>query len=97
MTAKEAIVAAHEALNENLNSGNAAGIAQLFTEDASILPPNSPRIDGREGIQGYWQTAIDMGIRDGVVSSLEIEDFGDWATQIGGFTATVPGEDGQRA
>ena len=97
MTAEEAIVATHEALIENLNNGNVSGIAELYAEDASILPPNAPLIEGREGIRGYWQAAIDMGIGDGAVTSLEVEDFGDWATQVGGFAATVPGEDGQRA
>ena len=33
---------------------DAAGIAQLYTEDGALLPPNAAKVEGREAIQQAW-------------------------------------------
>src|SRR5215468_8157783 len=40
------------------NKGDAAAVAQLYTEQATALPPGAPMAKGRAAIQAFWQGAI---------------------------------------
>ncbi len=42
------------------NEGNAAGIAVHFTEDASLMAPDSPVKKGREAVREYYQSLFDV-------------------------------------
>ncbi len=96
-TARESIEATIKTLVESLNGGDAAGVAAHYTDDAAVLPPDAARIDGREGIQGVWQGLIDADYRDIVMTTQEVDVFGDVANEVGTITATAPREDGGRA
>ena len=43
--------------------GDAAGIAKLYTPDATILPPGSNMVVGREGIEKVWAGAMQSGMK----------------------------------
>ncbi|MDJ0948261.1 MAG: SgcJ/EcaC family oxidoreductase [Alphaproteobacteria bacterium] len=92
MTARSAIEVVGAAFCELYNSGNAAGLAGLYTEDAALMPPDAPRLEGREAIQQYWQGLIDAGVGDVSLNTFEVEEAGDSAVEMGALTATVPGE-----
>ncbi len=95
-TARDSIEATTKTLMESLSGGDAAGVAAHYTDDAALLPPGAAKIDGREGIQGFWQALIDAGVRDVVLTTQEIDDFGDVANDVGTISATAPSEDGGR-
>ena len=59
MTTRESIEAVGKTLCERGNAGNAAGVAELYTDDAALMPPGTARLDGREAIQqnGYPRVA----------------------------------------
>ncbi len=95
-TARDSIEATIKTLVESLNGGDAAGVAAHYTDDAAVLPPDAARIDGREGIRGVWQGLIDAGIGDVVLTTQEVDNFGDVANEVGTISATAPGEDGGR-
>lgn len=76
------------------NSGDAAGVAAHYTEDAVILPPDSPRIDGRDGVQKVWQAFIDAGAKDLDLVTTDVDDMGDTANEIGTFSLSVPNGNG---
>ena len=78
------------------NSGNAAGVAALYTADAAVLPPDAARIDGREGIQAMWQSFLDAGVEDLALESVEIDAHGDSASEVGSFSITAPDGQGGR-
>jgi ketosteroid isomerase-like protein len=61
------------------NEKNAKGIAELYTENAQILPPNMDLMEGKQAIEAYWQGAIDMGIKSVEFDTLEVESFGETA------------------
>ncbi len=96
-TVRDSIEATIKTLTESLNSGDAAGVAAHYTDDAALLPPDAARIDGREGIQSAWQGLIDADIRDVVMTTQEVDVFGDVANEVGTISATAPREDGGRA
>ena len=97
ITVRDRIEATIKSLVESLNVGDAAGVAAFYTDDAALLPPESRRIDGREGIQSIWQGLIDADIRDVAMTTLEVDVFGDVANEVGILSATAPDEDGGRA
>lgn len=94
--AAEEIEALSSTFETAFNTGDAAGVAALYTEDAVIMPPDAPRIDGREGVQGVWQGVIDAGGADLDLVTEEVIDLGDTATELGMFTLTAPDGSGGR-
>ena len=96
MSAQNSIEAAGKALASGINNKDASSVANLYTAGASLLPPGSPRLDGRDAVHAYWQGAIDMGLADLALTTVEVEEFGDTATEVGTFTGTMPAKDGGR-
>ena len=92
MTTRESIEAVGKTMGERLNAGNAAGVAELYTEDAALMPPGAARLDGREAIQQFWQGLLDAGVGDISLTTQEVEDAGDSAVEIGTISATAPGD-----
>ncbi len=92
MTTRESIEAVGKTLCERGNAGNAAGVAELYTDDAALMPPGVARLDGRDAIQQYWQGMLDAGVKDISLTTLEVEEAGDSAVEVGVISATAPGE-----
>ncbi|SFZ93961.1 Ketosteroid isomerase homolog [Flaviramulus basaltis] len=64
---------------------DAQAAANLYDENASLLPPNKPIIRGRENINEYWQGAIDGGLIEASVKTIYAESDGDLGYEIGTF------------
>ncbi len=92
MTTRESIEAMGKTMSDLGNAGNAAGMAELYCDDAVLMPPGVPRITGREAIQQYWQGLLDAGVKDISLTTLEVEEAGDSAVEVGAIAATAPGE-----
>ena len=89
----EAIVAADQAFITTFNRGDAAGLAALYTENAQFLPPNSDFVKGRQAIQAAFQAFMDMGVKAVKLETLEVEGYGDTASEVGRYI--LENEDGQ--
>jgi len=76
------------------NAGNAATIASFYSEDAALFPPGADRVDGRPGIQAFWQGAIDAGMTMIELTTIEVDARSDIAGEIGAFILRVPGDNG---
>lgn len=74
-----------------LTAKDAVAAANLYDENASLLPPNEPVVTGRANIQAYWQGAIDAGIIDGTVETIDAESVGNLGYEIGTFTLRFQG------
>ncbi len=83
---REDIEAADRQFEMAFNGGNAAGVAQLYTEDAQIFPPQSDVISGRPGIQAFWQAVMDMGVKTAKLETVEAVHEGDSAFEVGRYT-----------
>ena len=68
------------------NKGDAAGVAQLYTDTAYLMPPGSPTITGREAIQSYWDAGIKAGVKNLVLAPGKIDQFGEIAREIGNYS-----------
>jgi uncharacterized protein (TIGR02246 family) len=76
-----------------LRRGDSAAMAATYTEDGQVLPPGAPTISGRAAIQAFWQEALDMGVGDGTLETVELEEYGDTACEVGqGVLKTKDGQ-----
>lgn len=67
--------------------GDASAISRMYTPKASVFPPGSPMVTGRDGIQKVWAGAIQSGLKITSLQTLSIEQYGSAAREIGRFTA----------
>jgi len=82
----DAIVAADEQFMAIFSQGDAAGIAALYTENGQFLPPNSDFASGRQAIQATFQAIMDMGVKAIKLETIEVEGYGDTASEVGRYT-----------
>jgi uncharacterized protein (TIGR02246 family) len=90
---RDAIAAANENFMDAVKSGDAAGLAVLYTENGQVLPPNGDFVTGKGAIQMFWQAVMDMGIKEAKLEIVEVEAHGDTAIEVSTFT--LHGEGGQ--
>jgi uncharacterized protein (TIGR02246 family) len=74
---------------------DAAGVAKLYATGGQLLPPGSDFVKGREFIQAFWQGAMDVGIAQAQLETLEVERHRNTAIEIGKYTLLAA--DGQVA
>ena len=70
----------------HFDSKSAAALADLYTEDGQLLPPNSDFVTGKPAIQAFWEALWEQGISQGTLESVEVEQFGDTSVEIGRYT-----------
>jgi len=93
---RQLIEEANVKFGDAVRSGDAAAIATFYTEDARLLPPNSEIIMGREGIEVFWGGGLQMGIKDAILTTVEVLDMGGMICEIGKYDITIQPE-GQEA
>jgi uncharacterized protein (TIGR02246 family) len=48
-------------VEQALNHKDAAAVASLYTQDATVMPPNAAAIKGRAAIESFWKQASSRG------------------------------------
>ena len=89
------VQAGNAKFEQAFNSGNAAGVAALYTSQAEVLPPGAPAATGRDAIQKFWQSAIQAGVKNLHLSTVSVDRYGPAMREIGSFTMDMPGQGGQ--
>ena len=89
---RQEIEEANVKFGEASRAGDAAALASLYAEDARLLPPNSEMIQGREGVEAYFAGGFQMGIKDIVLTTVDLMAMGDMACEIGKAELTVQPE-----
>lgn len=94
---RQAVEAGNAKWMAAFNQGDAAAVAALYTDDATLMPPNSATIEGREGVQDFWHGAIQSGLKDASLTTVSVQASGETAYEIGKFSLTAhsPGKDPQ--
>ena len=86
---------ANTKFEQAFNSGDSAAVAQMYTENAAVLPPDAEMAQGRAAIQNFWQGAIQGGIKNLSLKSTRVDELGsDAAREIGRFSLEAPGPQG---
>ncbi len=85
MSAATGIAATNAVFVERAAAGDAAGIANCYTEDAVFMTPNADPLVGRAAIEGFFSAARDGGITAIILTTSEVLDFGDTANEVGTY------------
>ncbi len=88
---RTAIAAGNQSFMANFGRQDAAGMASLYTANGSVLPANSDILSGAENVQAFWQGAFDMGLREAVLETIELEVHGETAIETGHYTLKAAG------
>jgi uncharacterized protein (TIGR02246 family) len=68
------------------NKGDFAGVASLYTEDATAFPPGSGMVKGRAAIEAMWKSMAEK-VSDPKVTTLDVKPLGSSAArEIGTFS-----------
>jgi ketosteroid isomerase-like protein len=86
---RSAVEQANMKLAEALRQGDSAGMAMAYTEDATLMPNGADMIKGRPGIEAYWSAAIQMGVKDVVLTVLDLGGGEEFVYEIGKVLTTV--------
>lgn len=82
-----AIRAITDSWHQSFNAGDWAALVQLYTEDAVMMPPNAPVVEGRGALQA-WLGQFPPGT-DVSLAIVEIDGAGDLAYVRGTYTLTI--------
>ena len=83
---KAAIADANKAFSEAVVKGDSVAIADLYTSDANMLPPNMPKAENREGILGMAGGFARMGIKSFSLESTDVYGNPDMVVEEGKYT-----------
>jgi uncharacterized protein (TIGR02246 family) len=73
-----------------MRAGDQAAIAAMFTENAVMLPPNEPALNGRAAIQAWGENMFSaVKMIDGKITPDGIRVAGDWASGHGTWSMTL--------
>jgi uncharacterized protein (TIGR02246 family) len=76
---------------ELFNKGDFAGLASLYTADASAFPPGSPIVRGRDAIRAMWKDMAEK-FGDPKLTTLDVKPLGAAAArEIGTFSLKTKG------
>ena len=70
-----------------------AAVAATYTEDAVLMPPNSPIVEGRANIQAYFEGF--PPVRELTATNVEVLGQGDTVYVRGTYTMTIAAEDAE--
>jgi uncharacterized protein (TIGR02246 family) len=91
---REEIRSANQNFEKNFANGDAPGVASLYTSDGVLLPTGTGIQKGTNAIRNFWQMVMDMGIKAVHLETLEVEQAGETAIEMGQYE--LSGADGQR-
>jgi protein O-GlcNAc transferase len=79
--------------NEVFRNRNFAALDQIYTVDASILPPGAPLVSGRRAIKEFWSNLIQsVNAKSAVLTSVDVIPSGDGIVEIGSAKLTIEPE-----
>ena len=83
---------ADDVFQTNFKNGDAAAVAELYTQNGMLLPGGSDFIKGKNAIRDFWRGAMDMGIKQARLDIRETELCGETAIEVGEYR--LSGSDG---
>jgi ketosteroid isomerase-like protein len=78
------------------NTPNPAAFLPLYTKDAVLFFQGVPPITGPEAIKQFWESRINLGIRDHTFKIIETAADGKYAFQLAGTTVQLVRDNGEK-
>jgi ketosteroid isomerase-like protein len=93
--AVSALTALQESFVRLYNAGDLDGLVETYyTEDASLLPSNHPRVCGRSQIRRFFHDLHEAGLGQLAAEILQLDVSGDLAYCMGTYTFGMPAAHG---
>jgi len=89
---REAIEEGSKQWSAALSRGDSAGIAALYTPNAQLFPTHSDIVRGVAAIQKFWQGMITSGVKGMTRTTLEVDEQGDTAYEVGKYRLIGKGD-----
>ena len=89
---RQAIAEANIKFGEVFRSGDAAALASLYTEDAWLISQTGDMFKGREGIEAFWAGAFQMGMKEVVLTTVDVMRMDDMVGEFGKADLTIKPE-----
>jgi ketosteroid isomerase-like protein len=86
---RKKIEVANGKFGAGIRNGNSSAVGALYTEDALLMPPNMEMVRGRDGTTKFWDGAIKMGVKDAILSTVEVHQQGDTVEEVGNYTLKI--------
>jgi uncharacterized protein (TIGR02246 family) len=81
--ARKSIGEANAKYSEAMHQGNLAGVVGTYTDDATMFPPGGEMIKGKTAIEGLYRQFFQMGMKDIVLTTIDVGGCGDIIYEIG--------------
>lgn len=88
---QESIATVNQAFLTAFANGDAEGLAATYTADGQALPPNGDIVTGRPALAAMWQSVFAMGINGATLETVELEQHGNTASEVGRYTLSADG------
>jgi uncharacterized protein (TIGR02246 family) len=93
---REKIINANKGFVEAFNKGDVDAAMEIYTENATILPPGAEIIKGKESITAFWKGAREMGVKEAELETVEVIPIGeDVACEIGKYVLRIQPKGGE--
>ena len=69
---RKSIEEANAKCSEAIQEGNLAGVVAGYTDDATMVPPDGELIKGKQAIEQYYRTLFQMGMKEVVLTTIEV-------------------------
>jgi len=84
---REAIDKTNALFVSAMNDGDIPKAMSVYTNDAKLLPPNSPALQGVSNIQKFWEGATEaLGIEKVSINTVNVDFIDDTAIEHGEYT-----------
>jgi uncharacterized protein (TIGR02246 family) len=92
---ESAIRALNRQFEQAVASKNVDAIAQLYSADAVVMPPNAPAVRGQTAIRAFWAEMVKASPTVSLTSTdIDVAATGDLATDEGTYTFSFTGDQG---
>lgn len=81
--ARKSIEEADAKFSEAVREGNVAGVVAVYADDATMVPPDGDIVKGKQAIEGLYKKFFQMGVKEIVMTTVEVGGSGDTAYELG--------------
>lgn len=89
---RKTIEQANRKYSEAVRNQDPAALANLHTEDACVLPPNREMVRGRQAIQEFCNAMMQRGMKDIILTTVELLGGADMAQELGTYKIKIQPE-----
>lgn len=79
------VKAINDGFADAIARGDGAAAASVYAEHTMLLPPGNEPLAGRTAAELYWRARIDAGLCGFELETLELEQRGDMAFEVGRY------------